>query len=515
MKPEIIEAYTEKIYGYAVNHTYTCDEADELSQEILLTAIRELPKLRDDSRFEPWLWGVARNVAKSFSRAMGKNRALYFYDVPENLPYQEADGDETEETYDLLRTKIAMLSESYRSIIILHYYEGLSTKEIADRLRLPEGTVTWRLSAGRKKLKKELDDMNETALHPVRMSLGIYGNGDYDGKRKPFPSVYIDDALSQNILYHCYEKPCTAEELAKLCGVPAYYIEDRLGHLVKYEAMVEAAKGRYQTDFLIWSDKYGIYCEENAEKTLLPIMDELVSALKELSRQAMELDFYKAGKSEADLFYLFGALAFSYASKKYCSLPYPWFKKRFDGHYWSYLGNMETGKHKRIGIGVQHSGNLGSRGRCSHTTYNAISGISFRPMMYDIYINVCQDILFDGKTDDIDTLANAIRDGYIIKREDGSLFVTSPLFTTEQTEHFNSIVDACLSPHMERYAALVDRFVGGYKKLFPGHLSDDADRMCQNLFLGMYSVIVAYAQRNGQIEMPSENCCCDVIQQFR
>ena len=120
---------------------------------------------------------------------------------------------------------------------------------------------------------------------------------------------------------------------------------------------------------------------------------------------------------------------------------------------------METGKHKRIGIGVQHSGNLGSHGSCSHTAFNAISGIAFRPMMYDNYINVCQDILFDGKTNDIDSLANAIKDGYIIKREDGSLFVTSPLFTMEQTESFNRIVETYLIPHIEKYATLVHKFV--------------------------------------------------------
>lgn len=251
---------------------------------------------------------------------MSKNRATYSYDVLENVPYEESD-EENEDAYDFLRTKIAMLSEIYRNIIILYYYDGLSTKEIAEKLNVPEGTVTWRLSVGRKKLKKEFDNMNETALRPIRMNIGIYGSGDYDGKRKPFPTVYIDDALSQNILYYSYEKPCTAEELAKLCGVPAYYIEDRISRLLKYEAIIEATKGKYQTDFIIWSDKYGIYCEENAEKILMPIMDELLTALKEISRQAMKLDFYKAEKSEADLFYLFGVLAFSYANSKYCSLP--------------------------------------------------------------------------------------------------------------------------------------------------------------------------------------------------
>ena len=287
MTPDKIEDYIEKVYGYAVHHTYSSDEADELSQEILYTAIRELPKLRDDSRFEPWLWGVAANVTKSFRRTMGKYRAVYSFDVPEDIPFYDSDDYESEKIFDALRAKIAILSEIYRNVIILYYYDGLSTREISDKLNIPEGTITWRLSEGRKKLKKELNDMNETALRPICMSIGIYGSGDYDGKRIPFPDVYIKDALSQNILYYSYEKPCTIEELAKLCGVPAYYVEDSLRNLLKREAIIEPAKGKYQTDFIIWSDKYGIYCEENAEKALMPIMDNLLSALRKITKEAI------------------------------------------------------------------------------------------------------------------------------------------------------------------------------------------------------------------------------------
>ena len=515
MTPDKIEDYIEKMYGYAVHHTYSSDEADELSQEILYTAIRELPKLRDDSRFEPWLWGVAAKVTKSFRRTMGKYRAVYSFDVPEDIPFYDSDDYESEKIFDALRAKIAMLSEIYRNVIILYYYDGLSTREISDKLNIPEGTITWRLSEGRKKLKKELNDMNETALRPICMSIGIYGSGDYDGKRIPFPDVYIKDALSQNILYYSYEKPCTVEELAKLCGVPAYYVEDSLRNLLKREAIIEPAKGKYQTDFIIWSDKYGIYCEENAEKALMPIMDNLLSALRKITKEAMKIDFYKADKSENDLLYLFGVLAFAYVGKKYCSLPFPSIKVKYDGNEWAYIGNMETGKHKRIGIGTQYCANRGSRGNCSHTTYNSIHGITFRSMMYDNYINVCEDILRSGKTDDIDSLANAIKDGYIVRRKDGSLFVTSPAFTLEQTEDFNKIVETYLIPHIDEYSEIVNKFVKGYKKLFPKHLQDDADRMCHGMFVGMYSVIVEYAQRTGQIEMPSRNCFCDVIQQFK
>ncbi len=87
--------------------------------------------------------------------------------MPDGCTRQKAQAEE----YNLLRTKIAMLSEIYRCIIILYYYDGLSTKEIAEKLNVPEGTVTWRLSAGRKRLEKEPGDMKETVLHPVRMSI--------------------------------------------------------------------------------------------------------------------------------------------------------------------------------------------------------------------------------------------------------------------------------------------------------------------------------------------------------
>lgn len=154
MNHDIIKGYIEKVYGYAVKRTYSSDEADELSQEILFTVVRELPRLKDKSKFEPWLWGIANNVTKSFRRNMGKQRAMYSYNVPENLLYQEQ-YDESDETYDHLRTKIAMLSAIYRDIIILYYYDGLSVKQISQKLNIAEGTVSWRLSAARDKLKKE------------------------------------------------------------------------------------------------------------------------------------------------------------------------------------------------------------------------------------------------------------------------------------------------------------------------------------------------------------------------
>lgn len=515
MDASIVEAYAERVYGYAIKHTYSREEADDLSQEILFTVIKELPNLRDESRFDPWLWGIAHNVTRVFKRSMGKQRAMYCYDALEDVTYEQDFSDDADEKlYASLRAKIAMLSSLYRDIIILHYYDGLSTRQIADKLNVPEGTVTWRLSEARKKLKQECDEMEVSALRPIKMKLDITGSGNYDGKLIPFPDAYINDALSQNILYYCYDKACGAEELAKLCGVPAYYIEDRIANLLKREAVIEQTKGKYRTDFIIWSDKYGIYCEENAERIFLPITDRMVKALKDIAAKAKDIDFYKAGRPESDLFYLYGIMAFNYA-KKYCTLTNLERKTKYDGYKWCYSGNMETGAHKRILIGTQHNANLGIGGHYTYTIYSGFNGVKKRKMMYDYEINACEDILKSGRSDNIDAVTLAIQHGFIVKKDDGELFVTVPAFTMEQKERFDAVADKYLAPLMDDYSRLVSEFVSGYKKLFPKHLSDDADRRCCGVFEAMYTFFTEHAQKSGEIEPPSENCYCDVLIQFR
>mgnify|MGYP001025298674 FL=1 len=510
-----LEQYIDKVYAYAVKRTFSEEEAAELSQEILFQAVKGLPGLREENSFEPWLWGLAGNVTKTFRRRQGQQRAMYTYDIPEDLPAEENAEEETEELYDLLRIKISRLSAMYRDIIILFYYDNLSTKIIAARLGIPEGTVTWRLSEARRKLKKECIKMNENALRPVKLHLDLYGSGDFDGVRIPFPTTFINDALSQNILYYCYENPKSAEDLAKLCGVPAYYVEERVDNLVKRNAVLEAVRGKYQTNFIIWSDKYGTYCEENAVKALLPIQDKILEALKLLAAEAGSLGFYKAEKKDSDLFYLYSSMAFEYLLHHYCRLPLPPIPENYNGMRWRYIGSMETGAHSRCRLNVNSCGNADGRSRYTHTVYHGIDGTSFRDIMYGKYIDTCADILRTGSSDDTDSAARAIQAAYILRREDGSLFVTVPAFTCEQKNAFEALVEKYLSPLTDEYARLTEQFIAGYKKLFPKHLQEDADRMSRNLYLDLCIVLLAHAQKTGAIEPPTPGFCCEVLLEKR
>ncbi len=515
MNADKIEGYIEKVYGYAVNHTFSREEADELSQEILLTAVRELPKLRDDGKFEPWLWSIANNTTKAFRRYRGKQRAVYSYDTLENLFYQDEYGNENEELYDSLRTKIAMLSEIYRSIIILYYYDGLSTKQISESLRIPEGTVTWRLSEARKKLKKECTEMNETALKPVKLIIRINGEGNYKDPISPFPHVYINDALSQNILYYCYEAPKTVEELAKLCGVHAYYIEDSLENLVRREAMSEVSKGKYRTDFIIYSEKTGEY-NKKTKCIFEPVTNGFVSSMKELAGAADNLGIYTAGKPKEELIYLYGITAMEHLSKRYN--PVKWVERpvRYDGCRWSYHAHLTSDKQNPVrGLGREESSNLGSRGNYKHISYH-FGGFSYRKMMFDNEINICEDILLGRKIEDTDSAAAAIAKGFVLKKENGKLFVTVPAFTKEQKRQFDLLADKAFSPSIEAYSAAALKYVNGYQKLFPEHLKDDVARACNYMFLTIYANhICDIAKEKGMLASPPDRSVCDVLIQYK
>ncbi len=514
MDSSILTEYVDSIYKFSLSKTFSEHEAEELSQEILLTASASLSKLRDESRFEPWLWSLAVNTARAFRRRQGRQRAMFVYNAPEDMAVIPVPDDNSEELYSLLREKIAMLSQMYRDIIVLHYYDGLSTKQIAERLGIPQGTVTWRLSEARNKLKKECTSMEETALRPVKMHTGIYGSGDYNGKDKPFPGEYINDALSQNILYNCYDAAQTVEELAKALGVPAFYIEDRVTYLEERCALIQPSKGKYRTDFLIRTDKYAKFCEENVEAALMPIIDRLTDALEQLYAEARKIDHYRAEKSEEELKYLYGAMAFRYLSRNYSRLPYPEIPQNYDGNRWRYIGHKESGKYHLSSVGWQHNSNVGSRGNYEHIVLT-MRGFAFRHMMTDNRINVCEDILTKGSTAYENDAALAIKDGYIIRRDSGELFVTTPAFTLEQKQRFDELVEQIFAPLMPEYSDIVEQFVAEIIKLYPKHLAEDAQRDCQGFFFGFYEAIEEYCVRTGRLSAPKDDWVCDVMVQWK
>lgn len=518
MDSNILNQYTERIYGYAVKKVYSREEADELSQEILFTAIKQLPTLKSEKSFEPWLWGVANNVTKVYRRQKGRERERYVYDSVDTSSYYDEYSFEKTALHDQIRKQIAMLSALYRDIVILHYYDNLSCKEIAKKLKVPEGTVTWRLSEGRKKLKKGCINMTETALRPVKLSISMNGSGNYNGEDIPFPWVFINDALSQNILYHSYRIAQTVEDLAKLCGVPAYYIENSLENLLAREAIVEIVKGKYQTNFIIYGQEMRQHYEE-VKRFGENIAETVINTLKVFTSEVMQMDIYTGGKTEEELRYLFGTLAFEHLNPLYNPVPYVAYPIRYDGNGWSYHAYIEGAPSRGFGIGMNKNMNEGGVGSLVHYVYH-FAGFVDRRMMGMNEINLCEEILTHKPTElledrDKEKLAYLIREGYIKKGDEQKLEVAIPYLTLEQKKQFDCLAEKCFGPIMDQIVDAVERYVVGYKKLFPKHLKDDVQRTCNYLFMGLLANVIGYAQEQGWIQRPKEGSVCDILIQFK
>ncbi len=118
--------------------------------------------LREPAKFGPWVCSIAKNHARQLV-------AHYLSAVPdislddiENIAVDGWRGEMARETDAAeLHQAVGTLSEKIREAITLHYFEGLSVREIARRLNTAEGTVKWRLSEGRKQLRKGYGIMEE------------------------------------------------------------------------------------------------------------------------------------------------------------------------------------------------------------------------------------------------------------------------------------------------------------------------------------------------------------------
>jgi RNA polymerase sigma-70 factor (ECF subfamily) len=152
----LVQRYQRPLFAYLSSRLGNHLEAEEAAQESFVRAFLSLKKLRKPESFYAWLLGIASRVLKEQFRALErrqKDRAF-----AETL---RADNAGSAPEYPL-EEAIAVLPESYRQVILMRYYEGLSCQDVATRLGMPLGTVTKTLSRAYALLRTELQAREST-----------------------------------------------------------------------------------------------------------------------------------------------------------------------------------------------------------------------------------------------------------------------------------------------------------------------------------------------------------------
>lgn len=144
-----LRALARKLVGDAAT-------ADDLVQETWLAAMKSPP---DPARpVRPWLAGVVRRLARMRARGEGRRSRRQTAAAREDALPSTAELVENIDTQRRLGAVVMNLSEPYRTTVMLRYFEGMSSADIARRQGVPSGTVRWRLKRGLDELRERLDE---------------------------------------------------------------------------------------------------------------------------------------------------------------------------------------------------------------------------------------------------------------------------------------------------------------------------------------------------------------------
>lgn len=151
----IVLSYGDRLYGVAYRILRDASRAEDAVQQAFLTAWRELPKLRDDSRFEAWLYTLLVNGCRAELRHVVRWQPGLRLVTEKETPIDDAQLSVA--ARDELERAFRHLSVDHRAVLVLHHYLELTTEEIGRALDIAPGTVRSRLHHARQHMRAALE----------------------------------------------------------------------------------------------------------------------------------------------------------------------------------------------------------------------------------------------------------------------------------------------------------------------------------------------------------------------
>jgi len=171
---ELADRYRSRIFQLAMRYMKNREDAEEVTQDVLLKVYRKVDAFRGDAQLSSWIYRITFNTAMSRLRStrlaraaeQERDRALAAQngdEQPVKVTRQPADWsrmpDESvlrAQLRDAVAEAIEELPEIYRAPVVLRDIQGLTTEEASSRLKLKDQTLKSRLHRGRLMLREKL-----------------------------------------------------------------------------------------------------------------------------------------------------------------------------------------------------------------------------------------------------------------------------------------------------------------------------------------------------------------------
>jgi RNA polymerase sigma-70 factor, ECF subfamily len=155
------------VFNIAYKFVGRHDMAEDLTQDVFLKLYKSLDTFDRRANFQTWLISVSRNLCIDHYRSVRKERETINRDVDagdlQPVSHETA-ADTRLEQRDrvvLLRQALDKLAPTLRTAVMLRDIQELTYQEIADQLRLPEGTVKSRINRGRTELARQIQKLRD------------------------------------------------------------------------------------------------------------------------------------------------------------------------------------------------------------------------------------------------------------------------------------------------------------------------------------------------------------------
>jgi RNA polymerase sigma-70 factor, ECF subfamily len=152
---QLARGSADRLYAVAYQITRDADRADDAVQQALVAMWRDLPSLRDASRFESWTFRLVTRASLQDLRQRRRVNVLPLSDETESRGPRDMAADLA--VRDQLERAIGDLTPNHRAVVVLRYVAALQIDEIAEVLGVPRGTVASRLHHATNALRAAID----------------------------------------------------------------------------------------------------------------------------------------------------------------------------------------------------------------------------------------------------------------------------------------------------------------------------------------------------------------------
>lgn len=200
----------QRYVKYKINNKH---DAEDIIQEVCLTATMKFPSLKNLSSFKAWLIGIANHKCNDYYRQKAKDLNISLESLSESALSTGRLGV-TERS--VVQDTLDMLGDKEKQILYLYFFKNLSQVDISYQLSVPIGTVKSRLHYAKEKFKEHYPYKETSKGETIMKKLPVY-LPEYKIEKSelaPFtivheelPGMFVIPRMGENISFGMYDMP--------------------------------------------------------------------------------------------------------------------------------------------------------------------------------------------------------------------------------------------------------------------------------------------------------------------